>query len=215
MKNIIIPILMLICLVSISSALALPMCQDNIPILQNCTFVTPSISCTGYTYEIYNMSGTQILNGSMDLFAGSTYQFNFTNVNETGDYKIILCDATTREIHVVQGEDGNMILAALIIIPMLLAIVFAWLNMSLDNEEHAILKIFFLLFALLCFFVSLSIGGIALTIFYANPVLQEFVTTIIWAFGGIYVLVMAYFIFYAIWKMTSRLVDEKEKRLNY
>jgi len=160
------------------------------------------------------MSGNLILNDSMLSWSGSLYQFNFTLTNETKDYKLSLCDGTTREIHVIQGGEGNMILAALIIVPMILAIVFAWLNMSLD-EDHAILKVFFLLLAILCFLVSLSIGGIGVTMYYANAQLQEYITTMIWVFGIIFGFILTYFIIYAIWKMTTRLTSEKEKRMNY
>jgi len=212
MKKLIIPFLIIFCLVGIAHAL--PMCQDNILVNQNCTLITPMINCGNYTYTIYNVSGTPLKTDSLTNWNGSFYQFDFKMTNSTGDYKIILCDKSSLEIHVVNGGKSSTILAALIIVPMIMALVFALLNSSMD-EDHSVLKVFFLLMTFMCFFMSLAIGGIAAATFYADATLQNFVTTVIWIFGGVFFTVVSYFIIYAIWKMTTRLTDDKEKRMNY
>lgn len=211
MKKLIIPILILFCLVGIVHAL--PMCQDNVLVNQNCTVITPMITCGNYTYTIYNVS-EEILTDSLTPWISSFYQFNFTLTNQTGDYKVILCDHSSIEIHVVNGGKSSTILAALIIVPMIMALVFALLNSSMD-EDHSVLKVFFLLMTFMCFFMSLAIGGIAAATFYADASLQNFITIIIWVFGGIFFFIVSYFVLYAIWKMTTRLTSEKEKRMNY
>ena len=111
-------------------------------------------------------------------------------------------------------EESDVILGALIILPMLMGIVFAWLNMNLE-KDHSILKILFLLLSMICFFVSMSIGGISLSTYYPNIGIQNFITTCIWIFGGVFFAVVSYFIIYAIWKMTTRLTSEKEERMTY
>ena len=189
-------------------------CSDNIMINQNCTFITPPLNCGTPSYLVLNSSGEVIMNDSLISLSNSVYQFNFTLTNETRDYVILLCDGTFREVHVTNGEEGNMILAALTIVPMLLAIVLVFANLGL-GDEHKVLKIFFLMFSLICFFVSMAIGGIGISIYFSNPAIIDFITTAMWIFGGVFIAIMSYFILYTIYVVTMSVWKDRQDKLEY
>lgn len=135
-------------------------CEDNTQPLINCEMVTPTISCSNYTYEIYNNNKTLIENGSLTLYASSNvYYFNFSE--EQGEYLIKLCDDTTNRIYVnyynlsVFGESFNWL--AIILIFTALSIICLWVSKIIKREELYILKIFLFYFGMINSFILVSL----------------------------------------------------------
>jgi len=133
--KILIPILFLIlCSMTI---LGLDICaKDSVKINTNCTFFTPELICSSYNYSILNLNGSVPIDEQpLESFSGNIYTFNFTE--PVGSYIIRLCDGTTREVKVKQGEFkmfGIMLLMCVVIFGYL------YIGFSLDNK-HWIAKI--------------------------------------------------------------------------
>jgi len=91
------------------SAFPLPACDDTPSVGQNCTFVTPPIFCTANIFNITNMTGDMILNGSLVTHNAelNLFSFNFTLVDAMADYQVTLCDNTFREVF-VGGDDVSV-----------------------------------------------------------------------------------------------------------
>lgn len=78
---------------------ALPICPgDDIPL--PCTVVTYSISCSNYTYTIFNGSGSAVKTGNMSLWNAAQYSFILANLS-SGRYMIRLCTNASREVTVM------------------------------------------------------------------------------------------------------------------
>jgi len=119
-------------------------CEDTLTTGEDCIMMTPTLSCSSYTYNIYNSSGNTIrTNQTLTLLNSSIYYFTF---NETqGSYIIKLCDDSTREI--IVEPDSEMELAMIIgLIGAAFLLVYIAFNM---NDDHQILKVLFIIFAVL------------------------------------------------------------------
>lgn len=209
MKKTILFVLMLLLL---PTAYALDMCTDTREINTNCTMLTPEISCAAYNYSIHNITGDLVSNGSLDPFAGSVRQFNFTEGE--GDYIITLCDGTTREARVAEEDEGRMIIAALIIAPLLLGLMLVIAALSL-GPEHSPLKIFLFLLSLVTFITSLHFGMHGVIQFYDMPGLQGSIGTTTYWFSISFMAILAYFIIYMIWKFFASMAEKKRQELEY
>jgi len=186
------------------------MCRDTIDISTNCTMLTPSLVCTSYNYSIFSTNGTRISNGTLANLNSTIYYFNFTEGE--GDYIVELCDGSTREIKVGKGDEGKMILFALILLPLILGIFFV-IGAANLSEDHPALKIGLFLASIVTFFASLHAGTIALTRYY--PSLSEMInwigTTSYWV-TWIFFAIIIYFFLYIIIRVTMGLMEMKRKK---
>ena len=211
MKNQIIWIVTLLMMIGLVNAL--PMCIDGQKeIYTNCTMVTPAMNTTSYTYSIYNLTGSEITSGNLKHLAGQIYQFNFTE--EVGYYVIKLSDGSTREVYVIEEEDGKMIVGVLILIPMILAFFLLIGAMNL-NEEHSILKMFMYMIGIALFWISMHIGTLSLIKFYEWPELEELLGTITWITGLIFITLISYFAINIIYKIFIGIGAKKQEKLKY
>jgi len=104
MKQWIIIILMLLLVPLVHGAI----CEDILTPDQECQMLTPELTtCTVYNYTIYNTSSS-VVTDNLTSLEDSLYYFNFNQ--SAGDYLVLLCDGSTREIRVV-GEDEMTSLA--------------------------------------------------------------------------------------------------------
>ena len=206
-------ILLTMFFILIPIAWALPMCEDKLEINTNCTMVTPTISCGTYNYSIINTSsGSSVTDGDLTLLNGNIYYFNFTEGE--GDYLVILCDDTTREVRVTQEDENKMILGVLILAPLILG-AFLLIGAATLGEEHNVLRIFLFLLSPITFFVSLHFAAVGLAQFYNVPELLELIgSTTYWA-GMVFFAIVTYFIIYWFYKITHMMAEKKEERLNY
>lgn len=167
------------------AAQSLPLCDDFIPLRVNCTFVTPTITCNTFDYDVFYKNGTPVLSSApLSPFNGSIYQFNFTLTDETENYVIQLCDGTTREVTVqAGGREGNgMTIAGITLLLMGSIGILTWVSFNLTNAvtsrgetdgKWTPLRVFFLVIAMI-----FNIGAINLArILSADAALPEGVTS--------------------------------------
>lgn len=118
------------CTINVSS------CADNLcinPISANvsCCIVTPVITCTSYTYELYDNEAVLLSSGTMLPFVNDTYFYMFNR--DVGTYYTKICDDSTRQL-IVEGD--NMIGLTgqtwFLIMIILLFILFLWLSIRVD-----------------------------------------------------------------------------------
>jgi|TARA_R100000501_G_C2618176_1_gene111659 hypothetical protein len=174
--------------------------------------LTPAITCSSYTYDIINLSGTVVTTGTMDLLQTNIYSFNFTE--SEGDYIIRLCDDTTREVRVEEEED-KMIIAIIILLPMILAIVFLIGAFITDADEHRLLKLFLFLASMIPFFTSMHLAMISLVKFYNFPEMQDLIGSTVYWVGIIFFIILTYFMMYVFYIATHVAAQKKKERLNY
>lgn len=94
--------LLAVFLVWIPAALALDICEDSIPVTQACQMLTPMLNCAEYNYSVFTLTGELADSGSLSVLNGSAYYFNFS-LGE-GDYLVVLCDGSSREISVSEDH---------------------------------------------------------------------------------------------------------------
>jgi len=122
----------------------MPMCQVPVTLGEDCVFVTPSINCSSYTYDVMDLTGIKVLNSEpMALLNDSIYYFNFTLTDEVADYEILLCDGTTREISI--ERDGDRMIATVL---GLLGCIFILLVIAFGIKEHEAIRLFFIMAAI-------------------------------------------------------------------
>ena len=92
-----------------------PVCEDLLDLGQNCSMLTPAITCSTYNYTCYTKAGVEAQQGVLTQINGSIYSFTFNQTTE-GGYICELCDSSTREIVVVRDE-----------VQMFIFFIFAWL----------------------------------------------------------------------------------------
>jgi uncharacterized membrane protein len=196
-----------------TSATALDNCEERREIQSNCTMLTPTISCTTYNYTVFHQNGSVSSDGDLNNHDNQFYSFNFTE--SAGEYIIILCDGTSREIRVTdESEENKMIVAILILLPMILGIFLLVGAVSLSNE-HPALKIALFLLSPTTFFISAHMGVQALIKFYEfNELIDTFGTTIYWM-AIIFSVLVIYFLIYLFIKMVHHMAQKKKERLEY
>ncbi len=203
-------ILLIIGMASIVSAL--DMCGDSITINTNCTMLTPALNCSITNYEIANLSGTVLVSENLTLLLNDIYQFNISL--KEGDYIARLCDGSTREFR-IEDEGANVIIAAIILLPMILGIIFLAGAVTLDNEQHKAMKIFLYLLSIVPFFASMHFGLLAVVKFYDFPELQELIGSTTYWVSIIFGLLITYFIIYLFTKMIHQAAQKKKERMKY
>lgn len=203
-------------LVMAALAAALPMCGgEQVNLRENCTIVTPSLSCGNYTYDIVNLTGVEVVNNaSLTGLNNSLYYFNFTHTQEKSDYMVVLCDGTTREVRVrTSGENMTWPVAAAI---LLFGVIYLIYRASVDlGEEHWHLKMGM-------FYFSLALGWAALNVAVrfakdnlASTGLQDSIEVVYLAYTAIAVLAFAYLIIrilaWLFYKLAGKRVEGYER----
>ena len=186
-------------------------CTDFQLVNQTCQMVTPSLSCPAYTYSIINSSQVNIENGSLNVYSGSNYYFNFTELQ--GQYVIQLCDGSSRVITVGNNGDNSM-LGALILIPLIFAaILLYWMN-SL-SEEHNILKLLIGLLPIPLLWVSMMFASTAIINVLGLTDLVNQISFVVRVSGFIFFLLVAYFILYILITSIDGAIKKRQNTLEY
>lgn len=204
-------LILTIILTPIASAI---ICTDYQQINQSCQLVTPSTVCAVYTYRIYNSSSQQQIQNGTLYYYGPTdlYYFNFSM--DAGQYIIQSCDGSTRQITVGANGDNNMIIGALILIPILFAAVLLyWMN-SL-SAEHNILKLFIGLMPIPLLWVSMQFATTAIINLYGLADLVNNISGVVRMTGYIFFVLLAYFILYILIIVINNLAKNKQDKMEY
>ena len=208
------PLIVLLLLLCVSGVSALEMCTDTKEIHTNCTMVTPTLTgCAAYNYSIIQTNSSAIVTeGDLELLSSDIYYFNFTEGK--GDYIVLLCDGTTREVIVTDKEQGNMVLAIIILLPILLGIFFL-IGAGTMGEDHNVLRMFLFMLSVILFFVSLHMGLLTVIKYYDFPELQDLMGTTTYWVGIVFGVIVTYFIIYLVYKMFTAAAADKAQRLEY
>ena len=173
-------------------------CEDTLDLSEysDCLMITPTLTCTNYTYDIIDATDYNIIrnNYNLTLLNNSIYFFNFTEGQ--GNYVINLCDSSTREIIVIR--EGEKMQLAMIIGIGILAAILLYIGFSLDKDHNLLklLHIFFALFLLLLIPSSLINGVIATQ--------DNFLRIMIWILR-IFITYLFIYFNYVIWFKTQLL----------
>ena len=210
-KGLLIVLLILLCLSGVS---ALEMCTDTKEIHTNCTMVTPTVTtCPTFNYSVIQTNSSAIVTeGNLELLSSDIYYFNFTEGK--GDYIVLLCDGTTREVIVTDKEQGNMVLAIIILLPILLGLFFL-IGAGTMGEDHNVLRMFLFMLSVILFFVSLHMGLLTVIKYYDFPELQDLMGTTTYWVGIVFGVIVTYFIIYLVYKMFTAAANDKAERLEY
>ena len=91
----------------------LDICNNPISPNIECQIITPMVNCSNYTYKVLNTTGAIIDNNSLSVFGEGLYTFNFSE--GVGEYIVVLCDGSTKEL-IVKNEESQMIALSIIMI---------------------------------------------------------------------------------------------------
>jgi len=206
-KNIYIILSILIILPMIRADFCINSAQQTIP----CTLLTPNMvnSCTDYYYEIYNKTGSLLVNDSMQVYNATVYQFEFNQT--TGDYLIKLCDGNNKEISVNAGG-LKMWDLGLILIPLIFGIISLVASITI-SKEHTALKVFLMLTSIIGVISSLYIGSVIVGT--GNPEVQTAIGTIMqWVSYFLFVIVIYVLVVLIIW-ILAYISEKNNKKYQY
>ena len=208
MKYKTIPLMIVMFLITMTSALAIEICEERMNVGDNCTMLTPSINCSAYNYTIYNTTNL-VRSGNLTQLNGSIYYFIFNET--TGDYLVELCDGSTREIR-VEGEDmsgGISITLFILIATAIFGLLPFYTRFSKSEIANLVLRRGSWLIAI---FLMILNSGIMATIAEnaGIPLTQEmFMFMTIFGWGGY--LFMAYFVIKTLFDVLATYKQQKHQ----
>lgn len=164
-----------------------------------------------YRSTTLNQSGNMTNNGL-------AYQYNASKLTRGIYTASILCTLNSTqfagECKFEVEEESKMALAAIILLPMLLAFIMIFGSFAL-SEEHNVMKIFLFLLSFVPFFTSLHFGLVTVIKFYDFPELQDTMGSATYYLGIMFVVIITYFIIYLFYKLTHLAAQKKNARLEY
>lgn len=104
-------------------------------------------------------------------------------------------------------------IAAIILSPMILGFFFMLGAFILDPEEHGVLRIFFVLFALLTYYLSAWFGILTIVQYYSFDPLQDAIGKSVFIVGAVMFTIIAYFLIYAFYKATHAAAQQKQEMM--
>lgn len=139
-------------------------CNSNFLTIEDipCNIVTPIIYCENYTYDLYFNNTLIVANGLLNNYTINTYYFVF-NYTDYGDYYIILCDTTTRQLRVGEnminiGFNTWFIILMIFLIVLFIVLSFIWFPLFLSLSGILMIFLGYYFSVTLLFYVLLLIG---------------------------------------------------------
>lgn len=209
---------LLVFLVLIATGLA---CQENYLPTNNVTIldvIEPAGINSSCAINIYNSTGI-VQTGNMSQ-TNLLYSYD-AGMLPNGLYSAsIVCTQNVTQFvgeckFTVSAGDDNMLLGAIVLLPMLLAFLMIVGAVTLDNEKHAALKIGLFLLSMLPFIVSVNYGVIALNYLYTMPALIENMSGTVFWFALIFFVLLFYFMIYAFYAIMEHIAQKKKEKLQY
>jgi hypothetical protein len=109
---------------------------------------------------------------------------------------------------------GDVVLAVVIVLPMVLGLFFL-IGAATMSEDHNVLKIFLFMLSIPSFFASMWLGLISVVEMYNSigfGALQEAIGTTTFWVASVYFVLIAYFIFYGVFKTREWFNKKKEDK---
>lgn len=100
-------------------------------------------------------------------------------------------------------------------LPVLIGIFCLVGAVSLSAEDHGVFKMFLFLFSFVFFFSAFHLATLSLIEYFAFPVLVEALADINYYFTVMWVVMVAYFLIYSIYRMVRQAAQDKEEGLRY
>jgi Ca2+/Na+ antiporter len=108
-----------------------------------------------------------------------------------------------------------MVIAAIILLPLLLGIMFLVSGFLLNSDEHKVMRIFLFLLSIPSFLTSLHFGLISIVKFYDFPELQDAVGSTTYWVGLVFFAIISYFIIYLFHWIVNVAAQRKKEKLEY
>lgn len=178
--------------------------------------------------HLYNPTGTHLFEGDMEKGNGDfEYTVNASLIPKVGSYPILIWCWTATEagftsfsITVTEAYDsefnsGNSDFPGFFLfIPLIFAAILLVGAASL-GEDHPALKIFLYLLSFIPFISSLHIAALTAVRFYGWNDLQNYLGTITYWSGLIFIAIISYFAIYMIYKGFKAAAQDRKERLEY
>lgn len=126
---------------------------------------------------------------------------------------MILLALTLPQALAVTTDVSGYPLAAIIISPLVMGLLFLVGAFALDPEEHGILRIFFVLFALMTYFLTAWMGMQTVVAYYDFTAMQESIALSVWVMGGVMVVTISYFIIWIFYRSTQAAKQEQQEMM--
>lgn len=195
----------------------------------NSTGMLQDNSTTTCTLNLYNESGNRVLSSALNQSLNSfLIQLNESFTTAGRHAYTVWCNTSTAGgfltafyVNNIDGKNPSdstsdlTPIAVLIIVPMLLAFLMLIGAITLDPVKHAVVKIGLFLASMLPFYVSLYFGIVTAIHYYDFVELQDAVSSSVWWFGSLFVVIICYFLMYAFYVMLEKARQKKEEKLQY
>ena len=114
-----------------------------------------------------------------------------------------------------KSEGSPVLMGFIVILPLLFGFLLLFWAVSLDAEEHSVLKIFLSLLSSLTIFLSFHFALLGIIRFYYFPELQDLIGSTSYWMIWVFLVILFYYIFYFIVKAFETARSNKIERLRY
>ncbi len=202
-------IIMFLLIIGLTSA---DLCEHEIEPNTECQIVTPNLDCTSYTYEVFYNNGTSYDSGTLEIFQGSLYYFNFTA--SSGEYVIELCDESTTQVIIKEDEAKMSFLGTITLLPLIIAFLFIF-GAGYLSDKHSILRFLSYMFILPLSWVSFHFGMIGIVKYLNLTELQIAIGDTTYWMGWIFFALIFYWFVYLIKTAFDTSAQRKKEQLEY
>lgn len=152
----------------------------------------------------YAATDVGVIFGELDKFP-VTYHTISPDFNMTSD--------SSFDISEVEGMDLSL-LGIIVLIPLFLAIILIIASATM-NEDHYVLRIFFFLLSPVFTITAFHFATIGIVNFYGLTELQDTIGSTVYWITWLSIIILGYFVAYAIWKSADVIAEKKKAQLKY
>mgnify|MGYP003132969590 CR=1 FL=1 len=148
------------------------------------------------------------------IFASGGYAYCNETITMIGDLSTAYNQTIVKDC-TPEHDIGGTPIAAIILVPMLLAFILLGGSATLKGEEHAALKISLFLLSIIPFSTSLHLGITTLGRYYEFEALQNYSASLTYWFGLVFGVIVSYFLIYLFYKIVHAWGQNKKEKLEY
>lgn len=179
---------------------------------------------TNCTFTLYNANGSVNISGQLAYI--DTWQTTLPASDRIGETAYLVECAQASGIggfvsgtfrYTIDGTDEGAAdlwpVAALVLVPLLFGFLCVAGAGIFDSEEHAVLKIFLFLLAMISPLSSLLFATEAIIKFYDWTAATDTISLYVYVLGGVLIALFFYWLMYTFYVMVSTIAEKKAKRL--